>query len=99
MKNQICEAIKDKRLLQFQYDNFVRVVEPHILGRNASGNDVLSAYLVRGYTESDRKPYWRRYLLSEIRNLTVLDEEFPGPRKGYNPRDKTMEYIYCRLGY
>ena len=97
LKALICEAIKNKRLLQFQYDNLTRVVEPHLLGRKTSGNDTLSAYLVRGYTESDKKPYWRTYLLSEIKNLVVLDEVFAGPRKGYNPYDKTMEHIYCRL--
>ena len=97
MKDEICEAIKNKRLLQFHYDGLVRVVEPHLLGRTTSGKDSLSAYLVRGYTKLDQKPFWRYYPLSEIKNLAVLDEIFIGPREGYNPNDKAMKYIFCRL--
>ncbi len=77
--------------------NYVRVVEPHLLGQDTAENDVLCAYLVRGFTESSQQPYWRLYLLSEMQFITILNETFPGPRKGYNPNDKRMEKIYCRL--
>lgn len=97
MKDIICEAIKTKKLLQFRYDNRIRVVEPHLLGRNSAGHDALSAYLVRGYTESDSRPFWRLYLVLEMKGLSVLDESFAEPRKGYNPKDKRMVRIYCRL--
>jgi hypothetical protein len=96
-KDLICEAIRRKRLLQFSYENHTRVVEPHILGRDAAGHDILSAYLVRGYSESRKQPYWRFYLLSDVKLLTMLDEHFPGPRKGYNPKDPRMLKVYCRL--
>ena len=33
----------------------------------------------------------------DARALIVTDESFPGPRKGYNPRDSRMVKIYCRL--
>lgn len=97
LKQLICEAIAKKRLLQFRYRDLVRVVEPHLLGRDTADNDALSAYLVRGYTKTSRKPYWRLYLLSDMHVVSLLDECFPGPRKGYNPRDKHMTKIYCRL--
>jgi len=71
--------------------------EPHILGRDSAGHDVLSAYLVRGYSESGKQPYWRFYLLRDLRLLTMLDETFSGPRKGYNPKDPRMLKVYCRL--
>jgi hypothetical protein len=29
--------------------------------------------------------------------IIMLDETFEGTRDGYNPDDKTMEEIYCRL--
>ena len=96
-KDLICEAIRCKKLLQFSYGNHMRVVEPHILGRDSAGHDVLSAYLVRGYSESRKQPYWRFYLLSDLKPLTMVDETFPGPRKGYNPKDPRMLKVYCRL--
>lgn len=97
MNDIICEAIEKKRLLQFSYDDLTRIVEPHLLGRKTSGKDALSAYLVEGYTESDREPYWRNYSVEKIDFLVMLDETFAGARTGYNSDDKTMEEIYCRL--
>jgi hypothetical protein len=97
MKDRICEAIALKKRIQFRYEERIRVVEPHLLGRNAAEHDALSGYLARGYSESDHKPYWRLYLLRGIEQLVILDETFPGPRKGYNPKDKRMVKIYCRL--
>jgi hypothetical protein len=93
----ICEAIAGRRLLQFSYANRKRVVEPHILGRNSAGHDVLSAYLVSGYSESRKQPYWRFYLLSDVGLLTMLDESFSGPREGYDPQDSRILEVYCRL--
>jgi hypothetical protein len=97
MNDIICEAIEKKKLLQFSYDDLTRIVEPHLLGRKTSGKDALSAYLVEGYTESDREPYWRNYSVEKIDFLVMLDETFAGTRAGYNPNDETMEEIYCRL--
>jgi hypothetical protein len=96
-RDLICEAIRSKRLLQFSYGNRTRVVESHILGRDSAGHDILSAYLVRGYSESRKQPYWRFYLLKDITLLTMLDETFSGPRKGYNPKDPRMRRVYCSL--
>jgi hypothetical protein len=93
----ICEAIRSKSLLQFSYGNHTRVVEPHLFGRDSAEHDVLSAYLVRSYSESRKQPYWRFYLLSDLTLLTMLDETFSGPRKGYNPNDPRMLKVYCCL--
>jgi hypothetical protein len=97
MHTIICDAIKNKRLLQFSYDDFTRIVEPHLLGQKSSGKDALSAYLVRGYTESERQPYWRSYSVEKMEFIIMLDERFENAREGYNPNDKTMQRIYCRL--
>lgn len=97
MNRIICEAIEKRRLLQFSYDDLTRIVEPHLFGRKTSGNDVLLGWLVEGYTESDSAPYWRNYVVDQMDFLIMLDETFEGTRAGYNPQDKTMEEIYCRL--
>ena len=97
MNSIICEAIAKRKLLQFSYDDLTRIVEPHLFGRKTSGNDVLLAWLVEGYTESDREPFWRNYAVENMDFLIMLDETFEGTRVGYNPDDKTMEEIYCRL--
>lgn len=97
MNGIICEAIEKKRLLQFSYEDLTRIVEPHLFGRKTSGNDVLSGYLVGGYTESDHAPYWRNYIVDEMEFVVMLDETFSGAREGYNPDDSSMQVVYCRL--
>jgi hypothetical protein len=97
VKEVICEAIKKKNLLRFQYHKYDRVVEPHLLGQNKANNYVLSAYLVGGFTKSADPRHWRRYLVKDIRFLTKLNQRFERSRKGYNPNDPTMAKIYCRL--
>jgi hypothetical protein len=97
MNGIICEAIAQKRLLQFSYGDLTRIVEPHLFGRKTSGNDVLSGYLVGGYTESDNAPYWRNYLLEEMEFVVMLDETFAKAREGFNPQDDSMAEIYCRI--
>jgi hypothetical protein len=93
----ICEAIEKRRLLQFSYDDLTRIVEPHLFGRKKSGRDVLSGWLVEGYTESDSEPYWRNYVVENMDFIIMLDETFSGARAGFNPDDKTMEEIYCHI--
>jgi hypothetical protein len=93
----ICEAIRCKKLLQFSYGNHLRMVEPHIFGQDSAGRDILSAYLVGGYSESGKEPYWRFYFLSKIPLLTMLDEPFPGPRQGFNPKEPRIPKVYCCL--
>jgi hypothetical protein len=44
----ICEAIRGKNLLRFNYQSHDRIVEPHLLGQDSSGNEILSGYLVGG---------------------------------------------------
>jgi hypothetical protein len=97
MNGIICEAIEKKRLLQFSYDDLTRIVEPHLFGRKTSGNDVLSGYLVGGYTESDNEPYWRNFTVDNMEFVIMLDENFDNPRAGYNPNDNSMVEVYCRL--
>src|SRR2546427_10556439 len=69
MKEVVCGAIAGRRLLSFTYEGFSRVVEPHLCGRNATGHDVLLAWLVRGHSKSDPRPGWRNYLLTEVQSL------------------------------
>ena len=97
MNGIICEAIRKKRLLQFSYDDLTRIIEPHLFGRKTSGNDVLSGWLVGGYTESDNAPYWRNFVVENMEFVIMLDETFTGAREGFNPDDATMEEIYCRV--
>jgi hypothetical protein len=92
----ICQAIADRTVLQFTYDGQIRIVEPFTLGvHKDTGNLVLSAYRVGGYTKSNNDPPWRLYIVADIRDLSLTDREALAYRNGYNSRDSRMSRIIC----
>ena len=74
------EAINNKKLLEFDYDGFHRIVEPHVYGSKGGKNAIL-AYQVRGSSSSGNIPDWRRMALNKISNMRILNEEFDGRRE------------------
>ena len=97
MKGEICAAIHSRQLIRFYYNGGFRTVEPHCYGISTAGNEVLRAYQVGGYSESDKPVGWKLFVVSKISTLRVLAEHFTGPRPEYNPDDAAMQRIFCRL--
>ncbi len=97
MRDLICTAIAKRRLLTFRYQGFERVVEPHLLGETRAGHDVLLAWFLRGYSESEGGAGWRSYRLSEMGSICLLDETFDRSRPGYNLNEESMLQIHCKL--
>jgi hypothetical protein len=97
MDTLICAAIARRQLLMFGYGDAIRVVEPHIYGRNTAGHDALSAWLRPGQSRTDPEGGWRMYLVEGLQGLQALPEIFPAPREGYNPDDPHFVEAYCRL--
>lgn len=93
----ICTAIARRQLLMFGYADAVRVVEPHLYGRNTAGHDALSAWLRPGQSRADPEGGWRMYLVEGLQAVQALPELFDGPREGFNPDDPHFEAVYCRL--
>jgi hypothetical protein len=92
----ICEAVAGRRLLAFSYQGRNRVVEPHVCGRDSNNHDLLTAWLVRGYSQSGG-PGWRTYSLSEIHHVMVLEERFTAIRAGFNPEDARYVLVHCSV--
>lgn len=78
----LTEAILNKAVVEFYYDGGIRVVEPHMVALNEAEHLSLSGWFLRGYSSTGGQG-WREYLVSEIVNLTVLNEGFAGARPGY----------------
>jgi hypothetical protein len=97
MNTLICDAIRARRLIRFVYDGYERVAEPHLYGISTANHEVLSAYLVGGWSKSEGAPGWRKYLVRDMHDVQALAESFAGPRDGYNPEDRQVRQIYCRL--
>jgi hypothetical protein len=92
----ICQAIKERIVIQFSYEGQPRIVEPFTLGYHKdTGNLVLSAYRVGGFSKSQNDPPWRLYIVDDIRNLSFSNIQAESYRKGYNPNDSRMSSIIC----
>jgi hypothetical protein len=97
MNTLICDAIGARRLIRFIYDGYERVAEPHLYGVSTANHEVVSAYLVGGWSASEGAPGWRKYLVHEMHDIHALAESFAAPRPGYNPEDRQMRQVFCRL--
>ncbi len=92
----ICQAIKERIVIQFSYEGQLRIVEPFTLGYHKdTGNLVLSAYRVGGFSKSQNDPPWRLYIVDDIRNLSFSNRQAESYRNGYNPNDSRMSSIIC----
>jgi hypothetical protein len=97
----ICEAIKQRLLIQFYYTGDkvagTPVVEPHMVAYNRRDHLALSAWFLGGATESGGVG-WREYLLQEMSDIVMLNEQFGGPRPGYrSDGGKTFHNVQCAL--
>ena len=97
MDLRVCHAIATRALLMFGYRGTVRVVEPHLYGRNTAGHDALSAWMRPGWSRTDPEGGWRMFLAEDLASLSILPEHFEAPRPDYNAADPHFEAVYCQL--
>lgn len=93
----IREAIRRRSLLQFHYDDHPRIVAPYCFGLSTKGIDSLRAVQVRGSSSSNALGFGKLWTVSKMRDLRILDETFMPDDRDYNPNDKGMKKIYCRI--
>jgi predicted DNA-binding transcriptional regulator YafY len=82
-------AIRQRALLRFTYDGYVRTVEPHIAGTDRKGQAMLRAFQVAGGTDSGAFVGWKLFHIDKISALETLEERFAEPRPDYR-RDDTQ---------
>lgn len=89
----ICEAIKARRVVTFLYAGKARTVEPHLLGYDKDGDLTLSAWQRSGGSGVG----FRDFQVAKLSGLATTAESFERARPGYNPADRTMPRVVCRL--
>jgi len=97
MNQNICSAIRDKRIIAFYYDGGLRNIEPYCYGVTKNSNEVLRAFQISGYSRSGNPKRWKLFSVSKISNLKILVEIFQGNRRDYNRNDPAMPRIFCRI--
>jgi len=96
MNQEIVEAIENQNVIEFYYDGELRVVEPHCYGITTAGNEGLRAFQIDGYS-STGKFGWKMYDLGKANDITITQDQFDGPRPGYQTGDKGLSTIYAEI--
>lgn len=92
-----CKAIHELRRIEFEYGGLRRVVEPYCFGISTQRNEVLRAVQVRGASSSNTLGIGKLWKVAQIRSPRLLDEEFAPADPDYNPDDKGMVQIHCKV--
>ncbi|BDX37996.1 hypothetical protein CYCD_13510 [Tenuifilaceae bacterium CYCD] len=96
METKICEAIRERLLIEFIYDGQIRIVEPYILGvHKDTSSKVLLAYQVGGHIENENAPLWKLYKVEKMGKMKLTEDTFSKLRKGYKVDDKRFARILC----
>lgn len=90
-------AIEDRHLLEFRYDGFRRVVEPHAFGVSNRGRYTLRAYQVAGGSESGQSEGWKLFHVGEMQAIVVSPARFEGPRPDYRRDDRVFSRILSQV--
>lgn len=93
MIGMIRKAIGERRLISFGYKQAIRLVEPHVLGRQRNGTDAFCGWQVAGGSDEA----FRLFRLDEIAAINILDDEFSHARPGYSRGDRRFAVIYAEL--
>ena len=88
-------AIKNKRLITFQYQSCERTAEPHDYGI-AEGTRKLLVYQIRGESRTKSKG-WKLIKEHEISQLQILEETFPGGRTVPTGKHKKWDRLFIRV--
>jgi hypothetical protein len=95
MQDVICQAIREKRLLELHYQGQSRRVAPHVYGIDATGEELLSCYQVWG--GSDGEPAgWLSLRLADISQLRLTSKRF-APRPEHQRRDEGIARVFCQV--
>lgn len=93
MQDVICQAIREKLLLELHYDGQSRRVAPHIYGIDSAGDELLSCYQVWG---GGAPAGWLALRLADISQLQLTSKRF-APRPEHQRREELIARVFCQV--
>lgn len=93
----IYQAIEQRHLLQMYYEEYFRVIEPRVYGRDFRGVDVLQAYQIGGCDAFGRHNGWKWFRAKDMDTLRVLSTHFSAHRSSAKLYDHTLQHVYCQV--
>jgi hypothetical protein len=94
---RLCQAIRSRTLLEFEYDGQLRVVAPYCHGMTKHDIEVLRAIQIGGASSSGGFGFGKLWHVSKMQNVRNTDERFLPTDPNYNPNDSVMARIHCRV--
>ena len=102
----ICPAIQSKKLIRIWYKNTTsglqdwRKIEPYLIGSFPQKHIQLAAWFLPTPEQilAGQKEGWRAYILKNISEVQVLEEDFERVRQDYDPTGNGMKVIHCAAG-
>jgi hypothetical protein len=90
-------AISGKRLIEFVYKGGrPRIAEPHDYGVR-KGVEGLLAYQISGESRSGTPNCWKHFDVEDMRQLRVLDRQFPGSRADSSQHHGQWDKLFARV--
>lgn len=89
-------AIRARAAISFLYENLLRIVEPHLYGRDRRQKAFLRGFQTSGQSLSGGLPEWRLFDVDKISQLKIVDAFFT-PRNDFNPTDPIIDSVYAKV--
>jgi hypothetical protein len=96
MNDTVCQAIRERRVIELRYHGYSRIVEPHVYGADRHGNDVVRCYQLAGGSESGERAGWKLLKLRDALVVYLAETRFE-PRPEYQREDKVVREVYCAV--
>jgi hypothetical protein len=97
LETLLCEAIRSRRLIEFDYDDRHRIVQPYCHGFSAKQRELLRAIQIGGSSRSRGLGFGKLWLVDKMRNIRLTDQAFLPTDPDYNPDDAAIGRIHCRI--
>ena len=96
MDGLLRRAIACRRLIQFEYEDYLRIAEPHDYGV-IGGEQQLLIYQIGGESRSGKLPDWRLVRVTAMKRVRILSKEFAGGRSAPSGRHKKWDRLLARV--
>ena len=93
----IASAIQRRCKISAWYGGGLRTLEPHAIGIGGSGQYLLRAFQVSGYSRAGQQMGWKLLRVDEMSDVDCLDEPFLSPRPQYVRGDRHMQRILSQV--
>jgi hypothetical protein len=96
MQRVICQAIKERRLLEVVYHDRARLIAPHVYGVDTTGDELLSGYQISGDSRGGQTRGWKSLKMAQVSKLKLTTLHFH-PRPEYAHNDRAFARILCQV--